>query len=437
MTQRKIKNTKNTRKSHTLIKGFDCVKLGYAWSGNSINQVIYRCSGLITNNENQIAAYYLSNKIIRVVKRNLNTNEIAHHDISGEYDINDAHNSISIGVDRRGYCHLAYGCHATKLKYRRGLIEGGIFDWTDEMSMTGLHENHVTYPTFIGPFDGTSLIFLYRDGFHNCGSARIKKYDELTKEWNDSDDAILSGVNQKPFSCNAYWNNPVIDNVGVLHLTFVWRYATANKSLVHNVNICYAKSLDGGLTWRKASGEVYKLPITPDAAEVIQEITAGNNLINQCSMATDCNNDPHVVFYANDEKEVPQYQYLRMVEGKWVLKIISKRSKKFNIFGRGSLHLPISRPEIVIDKNNYKFVIYRDDVKKTRMKLSKIFNDEILAHEVLVRSDIGSSEPVVDKSRWREENVLSLLVQKTKQPNQDINVKDAYSQIRIMDFKII
>jgi hypothetical protein len=416
-----------------IIKRRTNVKLGSAWAGNAINQVIYRHSGLISNNKTQIAAYYLSDKIIRIVKRNLVTKRNVHYDIKGEYIIKDAHNSISIGVDKFGYYHMAYGQHATKLRYRRSLTANEVFSWTEEMGMSGLHEDCVTYPTFIAPFNDSPLIFLYRDGYHNCGSARIKKYDELTGSWKDGDHAIISGVNQKPFPCNAYWNNPVIDSEGTLHLTFVWRYSTIEKSVVHNVDICYAKSLDGGSTWRNADGQVYYLPITPDNAEVICEIPVGSNLINQCSMATDAENMPHVVYYANDITGVPQYKYMRFHQGKWRLKILSKRTRKFNIFGKGSLNLPISRPEIVIDTKNQVYILFRDDLVKCKMKIMKILDGEVMAEELISKNNIGDSEPIVDKLRWRNDKILSLLVQKTIQPNEDMNVKDAYSPIRIVD----
>lgn len=429
----KVKKSKKKRNSLFECRLTSSIFLGYAWSGNSINQVIYRNSGLLTNGNVQIATYYRDRNHIRVIKNNVHKEYLELFDISGDYNLDDAHNNISIGYDRDGFYHIAYGHHASKLKYRLSRASGSISAWTSEIEMTGANEHCVTYPTFINPSKGSSLLFLYRDGFHNKGAAYLKKYDELSRKWIDNETPILSGVNQKPFSCNPYWNTPVVDRNGVLHLTFVWRFATGSSSDVNNINICYAKSKDEGQTWTNSNGDLYSLPITPNNAEVILEVPAGSNLMNQCSMAVDSNCNPHIVFYSNDKKNIPQYKYLWRNGGVWIENVLSKRLDKFNLSGNGSLKLPISRPEIVIDRFDRKYIIYRGDFERSKFRVMKVLNGKVIFDRKLFNFNIGNSEPIIDKTRWFSDGVLSLLVQCTNQPNEDKNVKNAYSPIRIID----
>ena len=167
--------------------------LGDAWAGNTINTVIFRHHGILTDKNTQYTAFYVDNHTLRMVRRNLEDDAIETHDIHDEYNLQDAHNSINLGIDRQGYLHICYDHHASRLRYKRSLHPGDIASWSEELSMTGLHEDKVTYPTFILPHQEFPLTLLYRDGVHDKGTARIKTYDEVVQSWSDHPQAILSG----------------------------------------------------------------------------------------------------------------------------------------------------------------------------------------------------------------------------------------------------
>jgi hypothetical protein len=274
--------------------------LGEAWAGNTVNTVIFRHHGIFTHQGHQFTSFYVDEKTLRFVCRRLSDDQITQYDLAGEYNPKDAHNSISMGVDRQGYLHVCFDQHATKLRYRRSLQPMSIDGWTDDLPMTGQHEDKVTYPTFILPRAGFPLTLLYRDGTHNKGSARLKYYNEKSQSWHDKGTPILSGAEQKPWTSNAYWNHPSIGTDGSLHLSFVWRTGVlGDEQLVNNINIGYAWSPDNGHHWYTLQGQPYQVPITPTTAETIWPVPPGSNLINQCSMALDRFNRPHIVFYAN------------------------------------------------------------------------------------------------------------------------------------------
>ena len=412
--------------------------LGDAWAGNTINTVIFRHHGILTHQGKQITAFYVDARTLRLVQRDLATDTVQSHDLLGEYKLRDAHNSISLGVDRADHFHLCYDQHATHLRYRRSILPNDISGWTDEIPMTGQAEEKVTYPTFMEPHHGFPLTLLYRDGVQNKGTARFKSFDEASSRWLDHPVPILSGCDSKPWTSNAYWNHPAIGQDGSVHLSFVWRtHAIGEEGRINNVNIGYAFSLDNGVSWKTSKGRSYQLPITQVNAETVFSVSPGSNLINQCSMALDSANRPHIVFYADDSDGIPQYQHLRFDGKGWHHQIISERSRPFTLKGRGTLRIPISRPEIVLDRLDNAYIITRGDHSQGRMVVTPLAAPDYAwceaDTEILWDEDLGMAEPVIDRVRWEQENVLSLLLQFNEQPDNDIGHKAINSRVTLLD----
>ncbi|WP_321912894.1 BNR repeat-containing protein [Paraburkholderia sp. J11-2] len=416
------------------------IDFGDAWAGNSINTVIFRHHGILSCEGKQFTAFYVDEHTLRLVQRDLKTNHIRTHDLGGEYNLLDAHNSISMGVDRANHIHICYDHHATQLRYRRSVRPGDITEWSEELPMTGNAETKVTYPTFLHPRNGFPLALLYRDGIHNKGTARLKSYDEASGSWADSPVPVLSGSDSKPWTSNAYWNHPAIDHDGNLHISFVWRtHMLGEEKRVNNINIGYASSTDNGVTWVTSKGRGYQLPITQTNAETVHPVSPGSNLMNQCSMAVDSFNRPHIVYYADDSNGIPQYQYLRYDGNLWHHQIISKRARPFALTGSGTLQIPISRPEIVLDRNDNAYIITRGDHSRGRMVATLLRSpayvwapDDV---QTVWDEDLGFSEPIVDRVRWAQENVLSLLVQYNEQPNHDLGHRSLFRPIKLIDIR--
>lgn len=416
-------NPGNTQAPTLKVKRTAQIDLGPAWSGNTVNTVIFRHHGVVTWGDYQYTAFYADERRMRIVRRHLATNTLDTHDIEDNFNLRDAHNSISLGVDREGHIHISYDHHATRLRYRRSLEPESIALWTDELPMTGASEDKVTYPSFILPHDGYPLTLLYRDGVHNKGSARIKVYDEQTKAWEDHPVPVLSGAEQKPWTSNAYWNHPAIGTDGSLHLSFVWRTGTlGEKQLVNNINIGYAWSPDNGLNWFTSQGLPYKLPITQVNAEVVWPISPGSNLINQTSMALDSANRPHIIFYANDTQGVPQYQRVWFDGQAWRHQLVTQREAPFDLVGGGTLQIPISRPEILIDAQDRVYAIGRGDFSQDRMVAMRLDGaiDGKAASHPLWSEHLGFAEPVLDRTRWPRDRILTLYVLRTSQPDGDL-----------------
>lgn len=425
----------NSKKRVEIIKKID---LGKAWAGNTINTVIFRHHAIFTVDEIQYTAFYVNSSILRIVKRNLQKGIIEKHDIFGNYNIKDAHNAISLGMDRKGFLHISYDHHGNKLNYRRSIRPHNIKCWSDILLMTGKNEDRVTYPCFILPTRNTPLLMLYRDGNWKKGTAYLKYYDENKETWFDNPEPILSGSEQKPWTSNAYWCHPVINKEGCLHLAFTWRTDYFSKEeLINNIDIDYAKSIDAGKSWFSSKNKPFKLPITQVNSETVWPISPGSNHINQTSMALDSKGYPHIAFYADDDDGVTQYQHLWFDGRVWQKQQVTDRTKKFRLAGGGTLEIPISRPEIIIDKDDFVYFIYRS--QETGQKLVATClqppSYEIQAGntQVLLDAFVGQAEPIIDRLRWENDQILSLLVQFNEQPNGDLKHFDVSSVIQIVD----
>lgn len=423
-----------------VVKQLNKIELGEAWAGNTVNTVIFRHHGLLTVNNIQITAFYVDSQTLRIAERSLVDNSIQNYDLMGEYNLKDAHNSISLAADREGHLHISYDHHGTRLKYRRSLQPMDISAWSDELSMTGKNEEKVTYPTFIMPVNDNPLLILYRDGNWKQGTAYLKYYDETLQAWIDYPHPILSGADQKPWTSNAYWNHPVTDMDGNLLLSFCWRtdYFSEEK-LISNINIDYAKSYDGGYHWYTSKDQQYNLPITQVTSETVWPISSGSNLINQTSMALDSQGYPHIVFYANDEHGIPQYQHVWFNGLIWQQTYASNRKETFTLSGGGTLQIPISRPDLVIDEHDNVYVIHSGQEIQHKMAATFLpaphYELDEKNTQILHDETIGHAEPIIDHLRWQQEKVLSLLIQNNAQPNGDIGHQDINKPVSIVDIQ--
>jgi hypothetical protein len=403
--------------------------------------VIFRHHGIFTQGRFQYSAFYVSSKLLRVIQLDLSSGSVLKGEIAGDFNVIDAHNAIALACDREGYIHLAYDHHSTGLRYRRSASPHSVLHWTDELPMTGLHESKVTYPAFVMSPADKPLLFLYRDGVWNKGRTRLKEFSEEGSAWVDREREILSGAEEKPWTANAYWNTPAIGRDNSIHLSYVWRtHSLGPEKRLNNINVCYARSKDHGRTWESSRGRRFQLPITPVNAETVLAVSPGSNLINQCGMAMDGSGNPHIVFYSDDFNGIPQYQHLWFDGRGWRHDFISFRSEPFVLAGGGTLQVPISRPEILIDDDDDVYVIYRGDLTNDCMVAQRLrapcYEPDPNDLRVLWDKPLGHSEPVVDRLRWRRDRVLSMLIQKSYQPAHDGHCDPIYEPIYLADWRL-
>lgn len=374
------------------------------WSGNSVNTVIFRNNAVTTHKDFQFTAYYDNDGYMVLGKRQHGKNNWQVVKTHYKGTIKDAHNDISLAVDSQGFLHVSWDHHDTRLRYAKSILPLSLELGTEE-AMTGNQEIKVTYPEFHNLPDGR-LLFCYRSGASGRGNMVINSYDVLTRKWTQLQNNLLNGEEVR----SAYWQI-CIDSRGYIHLSWVWR---ESWDVADNHDICYALSKDGGVTWEKSTGQQYGLPITIATAEKAWEIPKKSSLINQTAMTVDANDDPYIANYWNNGSK-PQYKVVYLKDSKWQLLDTDFRAGTFSLGGGGTKNIPISRPEILINKNTL-YLLFRDaerankitlaytDINKTNWKLLD-----------LTEEPVGQWEPNYDKEWWAQKKQLHIFSQKVTQ----------------------
>ncbi len=403
------------------------IPVGYGWSSNSVNTVKFRKNALTTFKNFQFIAYYDNDGYVILGKRKLKSKnwELVKTPYSG--NIKDAHNTISIAVDGEGYLHLSWDHHDTRLRYAKSKLPLSL-DLGKEESMTGNSEQKVTYPEFHNLPNG-NLVFFYRSGASGRGNMIINSYSVKDKKWSQIQSNLLNGEEQR----SAYWQAKV-DKKGTIHLSWTWR---ESWDVSTNHDICYARSEDGGLTWKKSNGEKYTLPITVTSAEIAWKIPEKSSLINQTSMTADENGNPYIANYWN-ENNIPQFQIVYLENGLWKKTNTAFRQTSFSLGGGGTKKIPISRPDLVIQekgKNRNLYLLFRDSERenKVSMAYTNLNNNSTWKIIDLTATSIGEWEPNYDISLWKKQKKLHIFLQNVNQVDGEGLAKSEPTMVRVLE----
>lgn len=383
------------------------IPIAEGWAKTSVNAVIFRKNSVTSFGKNQYAAFYDENSKVVVAKRKLGAKnwEIKRTNFSG--NTKDAHNSISLAVDGKGFLHLAWNHHNSPLQYARSL-KAETLEFSDNLPMISEKENKVTYPEFYNLTDG-NLLFLYRDGGSGNGNLVLNFYDAKAQKWSRVQNNLIDGEGKR----NAY-PQMTIDAKGTIHLSWVWR-ETPNVATNHD--LAYAKSTDNGKTWQKSNGEKYVLPINSENAEIVWKIQQNSELINQTSMTADLRGNPFIATYWRDgNSDIPQFRVVYFDGKIWKMSQVAQRKTAFSLNGAGTKRIPVSRPQIVVNKEKV-FVIFRDAERENRVSaaVSENIKENIWKVIDLSETEVGMWEPTFDENLWNQRKELHLFVQNVGQ----------------------
>ena len=385
--------------------------VGLGLAGTRVNSTIYRQHSITSDLNFQFIAYYDEEEVVVLGRRLLgaSTWETQRTPYRGRTD--DPHNVINIAIDGRGFLHMAWDSHRSRLRYCRSLEPGSML-MGEETAMIGNREDCLTYPEFVNLPDGDLLLF-YRNGTSGNGDLVVNRYLTDEERWMRVQDPLIDGEGLR----NPYWQWAV-DRFGHIHLSWVWREDPPVES---NHDLAYAKSLDGGVTWLRSDGTVYDLPIRAAHAEYAWLIPPGSDLINQTSMATDPEGRPYIAGYWREEgSEVPQFQIVHHDGGAWRKTQVGQRVTPFRLGGLGSNRIPISRPQLAIDSivsPPRAYMIFRDLDRGERVSMA--VSEDIATEEwtFLDLNDfsVEAWEPTYDKNLWFREARFNIFVQRVAQ----------------------
>lgn len=388
------------------------IEVGNAWAANSVNAVIFRNDPITTVGEQQFVAYYDEQGRVVIGSRTIGHAAWQLTKTALVGNNKDAHNMISLIADGEGYLHISWDHHGHPLRYAISKTPATP-DFGEKIAMTGETETNVTYPQFFKLANG-DLIFFYRDGASGRGNLCLNRYDVKAKKWTQVHKNLISGEGKR----NAYWQCTVGGD-GSIHLSWVWRESPGVET---NHDLCYAKSVDGGVTWTKSNGTKYQMPIVESTAEIAQAIPQKHELINQTSMCTDGEGNPIIATYWRPEgTEVVQYFVVRFDGKTWSASQVSDRKVPFSLSGGGSKQIPISRPQVLAKSEAGKtsiYLVYRDvtenDGKAILASCADITKGE-WKRNAITDFSVRYWEPSYDHIRWERDKVLSLYVQSVGQ----------------------
>ncbi len=383
------------------------------WAQNSVNCPIFRKNAVISDDAFQFVAFYNAEGKVVIAKRAINGDNSSaaweQKTTAFEGNVKDAHNSISIMLDGDGYLHLSWDHHNNPLHYTRSITPYGLEFPETSPIMTGELEQAVSYPEFY-QFSNGDLLFAYRDGGSGNGNLVLNRYDLAGKFWHRLQENLIDGEGAR----NAYWQL-CIDSNDTIHISWVWR-ETPNVSSNHDLS--YARSEDGGNTWKRSDGTTYDLPIHLSNAEVVHKIPQQSNLINQTSMTTDAKNQPYIAtYYRENPGEVTQFHVIYLQDTTWRHSTATRRSLDFELEGIGSRSIPVSRPQLLVQSsaNSGKTqlsLLYRDEQFANQICLTQASLPELQwTTTILHPEDMGRWEPNYDSYRWQKYHQLHLFLQ--------------------------
>jgi hypothetical protein len=405
------------------------IEVALGWSKTSVNAVIFRQNSLVTHEDYQYIAFYDSTGFVNLGKRKIGMGKWENHKTQYDGNVLDAHNSISIMVDGDGFLHMSWDHHGHKLNYSRSLKPGSLV-MGEKLSMTGKVERNVTYPQFYKMSNG-DLLFVYRDGSSGNGNIVLNHYDLKNKMWQQLHKNLIDGEQER----NAYWQM-YLDKNDVLHMSWVWR---ESGDVATNHDMCYARSMDGGMTWQSSEGKEFSIPVNAENAEYAMRIPQKSDLINQTSMTADDNSNPYIATYYQDKNDLaPHVNIIYNTGESWNGLKVGQRTLDFDLSGGGTRSIPISRP-IILHSNNSGasklHVIYRDEEynDKACLKTLELGKGSDWETSILTETGLDRWEPTFDTELWKDRGILNLFVQKVGQGSGEKAVEMPPTMIRVLE----
>ncbi len=414
--------------------------IGPAFASTESNATAFIHHSILTVGDQQFVTYYNNNENVTVARRTLGTDVWDVYPTSfTAYDIYDAHDVISFGVDGAGYMHVSWGMHNNSLLYAKStapVTGSGPIAFNGPIPMTGF-ENTVCYPQFYELPNG-DLLFLFREGTSGAGDTYWSRYEVGSGVWS----TVHGGDGQTPFfrgtgwspDYNLYNNHAALDSLETLHLTWTIRYNDDSpggfSGFQTNHDIFYARSFDEASTWVRMDGTPYALPISEfgengdpnTVAEVALTIPEGSSLINQCSMTIDNGDQPVFAMYwapeAASGDHARQYMIGWYDGAAWHASQVTDYETDYDPDGDGiNSRIPewqlgnyrMSRPAVLVDDENRVFVVF-SDYHRGQVVTAAWSEDRVSWNFVdLTAEDAGLWEPTVDMEMWRRENKVHML----------------------------
>lgn len=419
--------------------------------GTFINGKSYQQMPLDTYKGWQYTTYYDQKRRLSIARRKLPGGpwEVIHFD-DYLFKGNDNHNVTVLGICRKdGTLHLAFDHHNDPLHYRvsqpgvttsphKVKWEASLFGEVRDYLKKGKGLKSVTYPQFV-PTPGGNLLFVSRAGVPTNGRVTLAEYDPTKDGWTDRWD-VTDNKGTYHFEGKrsngrfAYLNGVHYGSNRRLHISWCWRENMG--SVFRDVN--YAYSDDDGRTWHNSAGTKIggrgELIRVDSPGIKVWDVNPRQGQEVMQGQYVDGLGRPHVVIsrLRDDEKPLSlgtrdptksaYYHYWRDAKGEW------HQNEVYHPIGSGA-DSERNRAKILSTPNHELIAMFNSKAKIVLLGATpeNQYRDWKVIHK---ENGPWNGEPLPDLSRWREEGVLSVYMQ--KEPSQEGEPTDLY----VVDFTV-
>jgi len=398
------------------------IELGDAFADSTINVSVYRQAAILPIGTDFLTAFYGASGYVWLRRFNPEGKIVGSIKVLPRIEdrlLSDGHSVVSIGISGDGFIHLTYGAHATP-SFQAKIP---ILDTRKTATLRAqLWSDLITYPQYYRIRESLTLFYRVDTSWFR------RSWDESKAKWS-LPRIVLDGTGT---------NSVYMDQLGVrdnhIFMSWVYRMPRKNREKVVNKGIYIASSYDAGKSWKDVLGKDLQLPIKMGAASRGINISMDARLMNQNSSWIASNGNAYLAYQSRDSNGIAQIFLAAMKPGnnKICTTTVSQNKVPYDLFGMGTLLLPLSRAEVATSETKIH-VIYRKDnqlVLATTDRAAGVCGGK-WRYFILPTEPLLGWEPNFDQDTYRAGRGLLLYVQPARQGKRDTAIKGVPATARI------
>ena len=405
-------------------------ELGLAYAGSSINVSVFRHQSMLRlAGDDHAVAYYDEKGDVRIAT-------IGHHGetkkavrvtprISRQL-LGDGHASISLGMSPDRRLHVIYGAHAT-VPYYASFDEILLSEDSDSSEVAAdPWYRPITYPQFYTL--GTQLELWFRADPESA--VHRVSYDSGSKSFPGSSEPVLV-----PGDADRVYMNSLAILGPRISLSWMYRLFS-DDDVVLNEGLYVASSATFGRAWTARDGTALHLPVSRGVVPALVPLPSSARPLNQTTSTYGPDGQLYITYYSRDSEARHQI-FLATVPidgGPVKTETVSTNTTEYDLAGRGTLVLPLSRPQVAVS-DHWEHVMYRQD---DEIVIATKKADQESDHWRYLRTyvaGLGAWEPAYSLETWLLEERLVVFVQPARQGLLDSDAPGAPTLARLFIFE--
>lgn len=402
--------------------------LGLAWASSSINVPVFREQSIVATDDGGFVAAYFDPDGLACLHRlsalGADRGRVLLRPRLSDALLADGHCAISLGLSPDGLLHAMFGAHDTKpLYFAAPLTElWAAADGSERRAQ--IWPRHISYPQFY-TLGGRFELWFRADP---ANEVHRLAYDASSGRFAAASETLLT-----PGSAERVYMNQLA--VGGRHVALSWMYRLASSDdFVRNEGIGLAWSADAGVSWRDPTGAALQWPVTRGQSALVAAVPASQQPLNQTSSRFGPDGRLYLTWYAQDV--AGRHQIMLGVvapQGRLLsVEAVSDSDTRFDLLGRGTLVLPLSRPQVVASQRHVHVVYRQGDL--LRVASRTLAGGGGWHHLRLEAGGLRAWEPSISAAHWERWQRLVVYVQPASQGERDTAGDLAPQPAQLLEF---